>query len=170
MTEQEFHILLTQEHKHLVALTARFLHASGMDGEAEDIAQEAMAKLWELSQKGYPIRDARALAVRITKNLCVDRWRKQRRMTFQPLSGDNYEGGAPAEAAVDEQENARIRDQLYSRLSETQRQFLTLRNDYELSLDEIALHTGKPKGSVKATLSQARKQLLEEIKKIRCLH
>lgn len=167
MTEQEFHILLVQEHKRLAALAARFLYASGMDGEAEDIAQEAAAKLWELSQKGYPIRDAKALAVRITKNLCVDRWRKQRRMTFQPLSGDNYEGGASAESAVDEQENACIRDRLYSRLSETQRRLLTLRGDYELSLDEIAEATGKSKGSVKTALSQARKHLLEEIKMIR---
>ena len=167
MTEQEFHILLVQEHKRLVALAARFLHASGMDGEAEDIAQEAAAKLWELSQKGYPIRDASALVVRLTKNLCVERWRAQRRMAFQPLAGDHYEGGPTAESSLDEQENVRIRDQLYSRLSETQRRLLTLRNDYGLSLDEIALVTGKPKGSVKVTLSQARKQLLEEIKKIR---
>ena len=167
MTEQEFHILLVQEHKRLVALAARFLHASGMDGEAEDIAQEAAAKLWELSQKGYPIRVASALVVRLTKNLCVERWRAQRRMTFQPLAGDHYEGGPTAESSLDDQENARIRNQLYNRLSETQRRLLTLRNDYALSLDEIALATGKPKGSVKATLSQARKQLLEEIKKIR---
>ena len=167
MTEQEFHILMVQEHKRLVALAARFLHTSGMDGEAEDMAQEAMAKLWELLQKGYPIRDAKALAIRITKNLCVERWRMKQRVAFQPLSGDDYEGGATAEFVVDERENTRIRERLYSRLSDTQRHLLTLRNDFELSLDEIALATGKPKGSVKATLSQARKQLLEEIKKIR---
>lgn len=167
MTEQEFHILLAREWKPLAALAARFLHASGTESEAEDIVQEAVTTLWELSQKGYPIRDAKALVVRLTKNLCVERWRKQRRMEIKPLADDNFEGGPTAESAVDEEENARIRDRLYSRLSETQRQLLTLRSDYELSLDEIALATGKPKGSVKATLSQARKQLLEEIKKIR---
>ena len=167
MTEQEFHILLVQERKRLVAIAVSFFHASGMDGEAEDIAQEAAAKLWELSQKGYPIRDAKALVVRITKNLCVERWRAQRRIAFQPLAGDQYEGGPTAESSLDERENARIRDQLYSRLTDTQRRLLTLRNDYGLSLDEIAAVTGKPKGSVKATLSQARKLLLEEIKKIR---
>ena len=167
MTEQEFHILLAREWKPLAALAARFLRASGTESEAEDIVQEAVTTLWELSQKGYPIRDAKALVVRLTKNLCVERWRKQRRMEIKPLADDNFEGGPTAESAVDEEENARIRDRLYSRLSETQRQLLTLRSDYELSLDEIALATGKPKGSVKATLSQARKQLLEEIKKIR---
>ncbi|MBO4536547.1 MAG: RNA polymerase sigma factor [Bacteroidales bacterium] len=167
MTEQAFHNLLAREHGRLVALAAGFLRTSGMDGDAEDIVQEAEVKLWELSQKGYPIRDASALVVRLTKNLCVERWRVKRRIVFQPLAGDNYEGGTTAESAVDEQDNARLRDMLYSRLSETQRRLLTLRNDYELSLDEIALATGKPKGSVKATISQARKQLLEEIKKIR---
>ena len=167
MTEQEFHILVAEEHARWVSIATRFFRSSGMDGEAEDIAQEAAARLWDLSQKGYPIRDAKALAVRLTKNLCVERWRKQRRIEIKPLAGDNYEGGPTAESAVDEEENTRIRDCLYSRLSDTQRQLLTLRNDYELTLDEIALATGKPKGSVKATLSQARKQLLEEIKKIR---
>lgn len=167
MTEQEFHILLTREWKPLAALAARFLYASGTESEAEDIVQEAATTLWELSQKGYPIRDAKALSVRLTKNLCVEHWRKQRRMEIKPLVGDSYEGGPTAESAVNEEDNARIRNRLYRRLSETQRQLLTLRSDYELSLDEIALATGKPKGSVKATLSQAWKQLLEEIKKIR---
>ena len=167
MTEQEFHILMSREWERLAALAARFLRASGMEGEAEDIVQDAVMKLWELSQKGYPIRDAKALAVRLTKNLCVERFRKQRRAMLRPLAGDNYEGGPSADSAVGEQENASIRERLYGRLSETQRRLLTLRSDYELSLDEIALATGKPKGSVKATLSQARKQLLEEIKKIR---
>ena len=139
MTEQEFHILLAREWKPLAALAARFLRASGTESEAEDIVQEAVTTLWELSQKGYPIRDAKALVVRLTKNLCVERWRKQRRMEIKPLADDNFEGGPTAESAVDEEENARIRDRLYSRLSETQRQLLTLRSDYELSLDEIAL-------------------------------
>ena len=166
MTDQDFNTLLTREWKSLAALSARFLRASGMEGEADDIVQEAFARLWELSQKGYPIRNAKALAVRLAKNLCVDRWRAQRRLATLPLSGDAFAGGPSAESAVDEQENVRIRDRLYSRLSPTQRQLLTLRSDYGLSLDEIALASGKPKGSVKATLSQARKQLLEDIKKI----
>ena len=68
MTEQEFHILMSREWERLAALAARFLRASGMEGEAEDIVQDAVMKLWELSQKGYPIRDAKALAVRLTKN------------------------------------------------------------------------------------------------------
>lgn len=167
MTEQEFDGLMAREWESLAALAARFLRASGMDGDADDIAQEALFKLWELSQNGYPIRNAKALAVRIAKNLCVDRWRKQRQMRIQPLASDAYEGGTSAESAVDEKENARIRELLYSHLSQTQRQLLTLRGDYGLSLDEIALATGKPKGSVKTAISQARKQVLEEIKKIR---
>ena len=41
-----------------------------------------------------------------------------------------------------------------------------LRNDEGLSLDEIATLTGKPKTSIKSTLSKARKQMLDKFCKL----
>ncbi|MBQ5517241.1 MAG: serine/threonine protein kinase, partial [Bacteroidales bacterium] len=67
---------------------------------------------------------------------------------------------------LEDEENERIRKHLYGKLSETQRTFLAMRNEYDLSLDEIAAATGRPKNSVKSSLSSARRQLLEELKKI----
>ena len=40
-----------------------------------------------------------------------------------------------------------------------------MRNDEGMTLEEIAEVTGKPKTSIKSTISAARKQMLELIKK-----
>ena len=55
-----------------------FRQATGLTDLSEDIVQESLMRLWELVQKGYPVRDFEALAMKITKNLCVDRLRKRR--------------------------------------------------------------------------------------------
>ena len=44
-----------------------------------------------------------------------------------------------------------------------------MRSDYALSLDEIAAATGRPKNSIKVSLSTARRQMLEELKKMNAL-
>ena len=165
MTKQEFGHISTRIRGKLVALARRFSRAAGTSDDAEDIAQEALVTLWELSEKGYPVRDAEALAVRITKNICVNHYRK-RKIVFKPLEDGAHPADASASERMEDEENERIRKTLYGKLSETQRTFLKLRNEFNLSLDDIAAATGRPKNSVKASLSTARRQLLEEIRKI----
>ena len=61
MTKQEFGHISTRIRGKLVALARRFSRAAGTSDDAEDIAQEALVTLWELSEKGYPVRDAEVL-------------------------------------------------------------------------------------------------------------
>ena len=165
MTQKEFAHLSTRIRGKLVALARKFSRAAGTGDEAEDIAQEALLTLWELAGKGYPVRDAEALAVRLAKNICVNHFRK-RKVFFQPLEEGCRAGCAPATGRLEEEDIERIRKQLYGKLSETQCTFLTLRNEHCLSLDEIAAVTGRPKNSIKVAISTARRQMLEELKKI----
>ena len=72
MTEQEFAYLSDRIRGRLTALARRFNRASGCDADAEDIVQDALLTLWQLSKKGYPIRDEEALAVKITKTRCIE--------------------------------------------------------------------------------------------------
>ena len=74
-------------------------------------------------------------------------------------------GGTPATALTDVQDHKIIRDELYKSLTPTQIHYLELRNELGLSLDDIAKMTGKPKASIKTTISTARKQMLEQMKK-----
>lgn len=130
---------------------------------ADDVVQEALMALWELAEQDYPMRDAEALAVRITKNICISHYRKAHLETHS-LVHDNYVGGVEATILTDKDDLRKIRKTIYAKLTHTQREYLHLRNDEGLTLDEIAERTGKPKTSIKSTISSARKQMLNLIK------
>ena len=74
------------------------------------------------------------------------------------------EGGLSATQGIEQAEAEQLRTRLYARLSSSQQTLMTLRGEDGLSLDEIAAMTGRPKSSVKASLSMARKQLLDYLK------
>lgn len=166
MTEQEFISLTRKTRGKLMALVRRFNRASGWDGETEDIVQDALVMLWQLSETGYPIRDAEALAVKITKARCVERYRRQH-IRFVPLADSPIPGSDSATSGTDRMDIATIRGIVQRELSASQRDLLTLRHDSGLSLDEIAEVTGRPKASIKVSLSTARKKMLEQWNKLK---
>lgn len=166
MTEQEFAYLSDRIRGRLTALARRFNRASGMDAEAEDIVQDALVTLWQLAEKGYPVRDAEALAVKLTKTRCVERYRRQH-IRFEPLFDQPVPGGYSATSDTDENDIRTIRGFVQRNLTDSQRNLLHLRNEQGLSLDEIAAATGRPKGSVKVALSTARKKMLEQWQKMK---
>ena len=166
MTEQEFAYLSDRIRGRLTTLARRFNRASGMDEEAEDIVQDALVTLWQLSEKGYPVRDAEALAVKLTKTRCVERYRRQH-IRFEPLSDQPVPGGYSATSDTDEKDIDTIRGFVQRNLTDSQRNLVALRNEHGLSLDEIAAATGRPKGSVKVALSTARKKMMEQWKKMK---
>ena len=165
MTREEFGHISVAIRKDLVDLARRFLRATGGPEEADDIVQETLVALWALAEKDYPIQNAKALAVKITKNICVARYRK-RKLETVPLKDDLITGGPSAEEWVEAADNTRVKKILYSELSNTQREYMTMKNDEGLTLDEISAKTGKPKTSIKATISNARKILRERMKEL----
>lgn len=164
MTRQEFDTFTVRVRNKLLALAWRYKASGGMDDEPEDIVQETFLTLWRLISEGYPVRDPEAIAVKIAKNLAAANIRRQKTDTISVMEID-IEGGASATELIDEQDCQTIRQNLYNSLTPTQVHYLELRNELGLSLDDIAKMTGKPKTSIKTTISNARKQLLEQIKK-----
>ena len=165
MTRQEFDILSERIRAKLLAAARRFCGFGRVGGEdPEDVVQEALTALWGLIDSGYPVRDAEALAMKMTKTAGVAHFRR-RKLRQEPLRGDAYEGGAPATEATDLSDFVEMRRSLYACLSDTERVCLDLRNADGLSLDEIAAVTGKPKDSVKTTISAARRKMLGQLKK-----
>lgn len=164
MTRQEFDTFTVRVRNKLLALVWRYKASGGMDDEPEDIVQETFLTLWRLISEGYPVRDPEAIAVKIAKNLAAANIRRQKTDTISVMKID-IEGGASATELIDEQDCQTIRQDLYNSLTPTQVHYLELRNELGLSLDDIAKMTGKPKTSIKTTISNARKQLLEQIKK-----
>ena len=165
MTREEFGHFCDKTKGELTRLARRFIKATSGSEEAEDIVQEATIVLWLLYERDYPIQNPKALAIKITKNICVSRYRKRKLETTR-LEGDSFSGGISAEERVEAADNTRIKKDLYGKLSGREREYLTLRNDQDLSLDEIAQKTGKTKASIKVALSNARRKLREQMKKI----
>ena len=165
MTEQEFTYFSDRIRSKLTKLANRFNKATGLDVEAEDIVQDALVTLWQLSEKGYPIRDAEALAVEITKTRCVEIYRR-RHIRLEQLTDHPVPGGVSATTGTDENDLDTIRNIVQRNLTDSQRDLVAMRNEQEMSLDEIAVATGRPKGSIKVSLSIARKKMMEQWKKI----
>ena len=162
MEKEEFELLSKRIRPKLLSVARDFASASGI--EAEDVVQDSLMALWELTQRNSSIKNIDALAIRITKNICVSHYRRVH-IDTQALLHDNYSGGTEATELTDRSDLKTIRERLYSSLTKSQREYLALRNDEGMTLDEIAQKTGKPKTSIKSTLSAARKQMLELIKK-----
>ena len=162
MGKEEFEILSKKVRKKMLSVARNFVLVSG-GLEAEDIVQEALLALWELVEQDYPMRDAELLAMKITKNICVSHYRKLH-LDTQSLMHDNYMGGTEATVLTDVEDLKKIRKSIYASLTNTQREYLHLRNEKGMSLDEIANLTGKPKTSIKSTISSARKQMLNLLK------
>jgi RNA polymerase sigma-70 factor (ECF subfamily) len=166
MTEQEFAYLSDRIRSKLIALARRFNRASGCGADAEDIVQDALLSLWQLSEQGYPVRDAEALAVKITKTRCVERYRR-RHLRLEPMDDRPIAGGYSATSGTEEMDIETILGIVQKDLTESQRKLLALRNEDGLTLDEIAAVTGRPKTSIKVALSAARKKMMERYKKMK---
>ena len=162
MEKKDFEILIIKIRPKLLSVARNFALVSGI--EADDVVQEALMALWELAQENYNMRNVEALAIKITKNICVSHYRKVHVDTHS-LEHDNYIGGIEATVLTDIEDLKAIRKSIYATLTNSQREFLQLKNDEGKTLEEIAEITGKPKTSIKTTISSARRQILNLIEK-----
>lgn len=163
MTEQEFGNIAREHNGRLKALARRFSRAADMAIDEEDIVQEALLAFWNLSEKGYPVRNAEALLVKITKNICVSYYRK-RHLETEPIAGDVFPGGMSAAGEVERQDAVILRKELYGSLTPSEREYTRMREEGNCSLDEMSASTGKDKSVIKALLSKARRKMKEILK------
>lgn len=164
MNRQEFEQFSGRIRSRLVLMASRFVKDSGIIDDADDIVQESLLVLWRQTENGYDMQNPDALAVTITKKVCLAHLRGSRAV-MQPIDGVDLAGGPSASALIDEADMDTVKKSLLSMLTPTQRHYLHLRNEMGLSLDEMEEVTGCPKTSIKTTLSAARRLMMEHIKK-----
>ena len=130
--------------------------------EAEDAAQEAIAKAWESWAK---LRDEDRFAAwfgRIVANVCQDRLRQRRGIRVLELN----EAVASDVHARDAFRDALARDEvgrLVRSLPPDQQMVVALRYWRDLSLDDIAERLDLPLGTVKSRLHYAMRSLRKEL-------
>lgn len=161
MTDKELTDKAPDLRRIAIDMARRWKDADG----AEDIAQDAMLRLWAMRGDLRSESHARALVSKIAYRLCVDDWRKQRTVpldTGLPLSVDNSQSPANI-LEIDEDEEWLL--QRISKLPPMQYQVLKLRQVEQKTHAEIAAILGTTPHSVATLLSRARQQMLEDIKR-----
>lgn len=124
-------------------LPRAYRHAARVIGdraEAEDIAQEAMLRLWRAAATWQSNGSARVSTWlhKVVANLAVDRLRRAGRSVGLNDGDDPVDDGPGAEARLQQADRMAALDAALSRLPERQRQAVVLRHIEGLSNPEIA--------------------------------
>ena len=145
MTTEAFQQQAGELRKQLVSIAHKYM---GNTDKAEDIAQDAMVKLWLMrEQLTLPIA---GMASIVTRNLCIDALRKKHHtidIAQLPDEADFSDDGEQIEQLL------KVIDSLPS----TQRTILRMRHLQGMEMREIALVLGSTEVAVRKTLSRARK-------------
>ena len=136
--------------------------------EAEDALQDVLLRLWSNRQQLDAYHSVEALAVQMTKNLCLDRLKALRR---QPVTdSDDYLNVATHEASphrrLELTDSAGQMQRLIDALPDQQRLLIHLREVDECSFDEIEQITGLTVNNIRVILSRTRQRLRDDYLKV----
>ncbi len=129
--------------------------------EAEDALQEVLLKLWTQRQQLDTYQSVEALAVQMTRNLCLDKLKSKAHQTttneleLGEMGGDSLSPYQQAEWS----DSAALMRQLIEALPEPQKLILHLRDVEEYSFEEIEQVTGLSVNNIRVILSRARKEI-----------
>ena len=162
MERREFEQMLSRLRPLTVQVGYRFF---GNRNDAEDVAQDALLRLWTYCEQLDAGRNMEALAIMVAKNICVEKY-KRKQIGIAEANQDIEAGeGYAADGGIRAQETQMLIDTAIKRLSPRQQQLVRRRYIEDHSAEEIAAETGIPKPSVKRMLSTAKSKLIKILKK-----
>ena len=135
--------------------------------EAEDALQDVLLRLWANRQQLDTYQSVEALAVQMTKNLCLDRLKAHRK---QKMTDDATWLDVPTDSAspyrrVELADSAGLMQQLIDALPDQQKLIVHLRDVEECSFEEIEQLTGLTVNNIRVILSRARQRLRDSYTK-----
>ncbi len=135
----------------------------GDGAEAQDVAQEAMVRLFRIATEWQPDR-ARVgtWLYRVVSNLAIDRLRSRRTEPLDAADEPSDDGPAPVDGLMARDRAAALHRGL-SRLPERQRLAVTLRHIEELPTPEIAAIMDLSVEAVESLLARGRRALTREL-------
>lgn len=164
MKSSEFKLLVMPYSDRLYRMAFRLM---GNREEAEDIVQEVYLKLWALRGDLMSYNSIEAVAIRITRNLCLDSLRrrktKQEAVRVERVKGDACQE-TPADT-LERKEEAEVIHALIKALPEPQRSLVHLRHMEGKEYDEIAQMVNMNVNAIRVSISRARKQMREMLEK-----
>lgn len=131
--------------------------------EAEDIAQDAMLRLWQMHDELERFNSLEAVTARIARNLTLSLHRKP---MLDDLNGKEITLLQPSPAeTLEDKENDEWMQRRIDQLPDTEHTILMMRQVEQRSNKEIAQLLGIAETSVSTLLARARRRLLEDIKR-----
>ena len=134
--------------------------------EAEDTVQEIFVKLWNMRYDLDGIRNLEAFAMTMTKNLCIDRFKKRKALSF-----DDEVVGRLGVSEDDPAEKTELKDavtlvrRIIDELPEQQRMIIQLRDIEGYTSDEIVTILDISHNNLRVNLSRARQKIRENLLK-----
>ena len=135
--------------------------------EAEDALQDVLLKLWDNRQSLAAYHSVEALAMRMTKNQCLNRLKSpQYRRGPDAQAVEIGSGELPPDRSLEVHDSLRLMQQLVEGLPPQQHLVMHLRNVEGYSYEEIEEVTGMTVNAIRVNLSRARQQLKEQFSRI----
>ena len=152
MTQEEFKEEAQRLRPQLMLTARRFLG----DDDAEDTVQDALLRLWQMV--GELRQPFDALALRLTRNLCIDQVRRRK-----PTVALTDSGGTDQTDGDDERVERMMA--VVSTLPDLQQTILRLRHLEGMEMNEIADLTGSSEVAIRKALSRARQAVRQKYMK-----
>ena len=147
------------------ALLRMATHYTEDTDEAEDVVQETLLKLWFLRDRLSKYRNVDALAMVITKHLCINRKRGKHLVTVSLEEGLTIVGEQNPERRLMDEERMQELLELIATLPDLQQSILKMKHIEGMEVEEIARLTGSTPIAVRTNLSRARKKVREQFMK-----
>ncbi len=135
----------------------------GNHAEAEDVAQEAMLRLWRIAPD-WRQNEARVSTwlYRVVANLCADRWRRTRPVALEAIAEPEDGAASAAEGMLDKARGEALQAAL-NRLPMRQRQAVVLRHIEGLSNPEIGQVMGIGARAVESLTARGKRALSADL-------
>jgi RNA polymerase sigma-70 factor (ECF subfamily) len=159
MTAEAFKEKILPMNRKLLGFANRFMQ--DMD-DSKDIVQEIYVKLWNMRDGLKKYNSIEALAMRMTRNLCLDKIKLKRTV---PLNGIFKEEASDEESVIEKHKEQKIAvlraKNAIDRLDEPQKTIMQLRDIEGYDYDEIAQILNMNVNTIRVSLSRARKKVRE---------
>lgn len=128
--------------------------------EAEDTVQDVVLKLWTMRDRLGDYRSVEAMAVVITRHLCLNRKHDYGKCLDLQALKETTGSGSPEQLLIGRETEGRLLE-LIDSLPDRQQAILRMKHVDGMETDEIAALTGMTADSVRQNLSRARRNIMK---------